>query len=241
MNTQTNLTGWEGSYKVNGLEPKLGFREAIIGCMVDNDFIDSANQMQAIDDWHYLVAGEMRLWKNKEDFLANKLNTALEETGWNVVVKVQFATNDDASFIVDLSEHGFQPYYMLVYYNGHYKYFEQNVDVTRDKDKQYLQLIPVIFNLTSDGEERIERITNLFDEDFLRDDWSGDEYTIVDLRPQLLLKDGVIATNLCDELSYIEFPNSNDYEDEDEYVEARDEFESNLQDEGLYIYSLCFI
>ena len=87
MNTPSNKTGWEGTFQINGLEPKLGFREAVIGCLADNGYIEKEEQMQAIDDWHYQIASKMRLWKNKEQLLTDKINAALKDAGWNVIVK----------------------------------------------------------------------------------------------------------------------------------------------------------
>jgi len=246
MSKQTSKTGWEGSCKVKGLDPKLGFREAIIGCMVDNDYIEKAEQMQVADDWHYRVESEMRLWKNKEQLLTDKINAALAEAGWNVIVKVQFAPKDDDSFIIDLSEHSFPPYYLWLVREGHWDDYNLEVEVSRDEDQFLLRLIEIVLHDTDDTEDRVERITDILEGDrYAQDSCCGDSYYIVDICPQLLLQPGTIKAEYgimgSDELNYITMPDRDEYEDEDEYDEAREEFEADLHDEGLSEYYLNII
>lgn len=238
--------GWEHSIPVSGITPKLAFREAIIGCMVDNGYIESADDMTAIDDWHFQVEGEISLWKKKESFLADKLNEALKDAGWNVLVAVKFESKDDESFIIDLSDHSFPPYFLMLCYDDHYQTYDNNVDATRDKDEFYLRLIYSILKATKDTDERIEQISNLLEgEDMITDEKTGDEYSIVEIHPQLLLRDGIIAGDygLFDsvELVYPEFPDRDNYQDEDEYEEALQDFKDGLDSEGLYTYSLSII
>ena len=52
-------------------------QKVIVESMVERGFIDSSRQMKAIDEWHYKVKGEMRLWNKKEGFLADIFNNAL--------------------------------------------------------------------------------------------------------------------------------------------------------------------
>ena len=82
---------------------KQSIHETIILCLVDNNLVDTA-EVHAIDDWHYQIAGEMRLWHKKENFLADKFNPALEKAGWNIMsVEVKLKPIDDESFIIDIT------------------------------------------------------------------------------------------------------------------------------------------
>ncbi len=254
MNTQSNKTGWEGSCKVNGLEPKLGFREAIIGCMADNGYIEKEEQMQAIDDWHYRVESDMRLWKNKEQLLTDKINAALKAAGWNVVVKVQFEPIDDASFIIDISEHRFPPYYLMYSTDPDFNRYGEDLEVSRDPDKFYLKAIEIIFEATKYSDIRAKWISRMLEEgyfDYYYDE--DDEYLDLDMNirmarinPRLLLKEGTVEADDYiisehNEISYITPPDSDDYEDEGEFEEAYEEFFCNIANECHRVFFVKFV
>ena len=246
--------GWEGSCKVNGLDPKLGFREAVISSMADNGYIEKEEQMQAIDDWHYQITGEMRLWKNKEQLLTDKINAALAEAGWNVIVKVQFAPKDDDSFIIDLSEHSFPPYYLMYSTDPDFDRYGENLEVSRDPDKFYLKAIEIIFDATKYSDVRAKWISKMLEEGYFtyyydeNDDYSDLDMDIcmAEIHPQLLLQEGTVEADdyiIADqnEISYISLPKSDDYEDEDEYEEAFEEFCCNIADECHRIFFIKFV
>ena len=246
--------GWKGTFQINGLEPKLGFREAVIGCMADNGYIEKTEQMQAIDDWHYRVESEMRLWKNKENFLADKFNAALADAGWNVIVKVQFAPKDDDSFIIDLSEHNFPPYYLMYSTDSDFCRYGENLEVSRDSDKFYLKAIKIIFDATQYSDVRAKWISRMLEEGYFTyyydedDDYSDLDMDIcmAEIHPRLLLQEGTVEADDYviedhNEISYISLPKREDYEDEDEYEEAHEDFCCNIDNECHRIFFIKFV
>lgn len=218
--------GWEGTWKVIGIEPERDLREAVVNSMVDNGYVDSCDKVVAIDDWHYQVTGEILLWDKKEDLIAKKINEALKKAGWNVAVSVQLKANDDASFVIDITNHTFGTYYALVQYDSHYSEFERDVPVSRNPDEFYLQIIRKIFLTEEEREARVEAIESLL----ASGRCYGDD--IIKFRPRLLLRDGyIVADNLYDvfafheDIKYIDMPGLEKAKDPDE---ARDEFMEDL-------------
>lgn len=139
-------------------------QKVIVGSMLDRGFIDSARQMKAIDEWHYQVKGEMRLWNKKEEFLADIFNSALEKAGYNVAVNVTFVPKDEESFLIDLSDRTAKPYYLLICYDGHYHCINDPVQYSRIVDDLYLSMIEYIFRETPDTESRIEAIRAMMED-----------------------------------------------------------------------------
>lgn len=210
----------------------MTIQETIINLMLEQDYIDSAEQMKAIDDWHYLVQGEMRLWLKKEDFLAAKFNEALETAGYNIAVSVQLNAKDDDSFIIDLSQHESKPYYGLVLYNTHYNSYDSNVQISRNSEAFYAQVIQGILDETSDLEERMDRIRDLLE--FNSATVFDIDYTIVTLRPEHLLKDHTImATEGFLKSDDMQIINRDDYTDDDWEIAV-----DNFYDEGLNLFYL---
>ncbi len=231
--------GWEGTCKVIGIEPARGFREAIIACLIDNGYVDGDDKVEVLDDWHYQITGEMRLWSKKETLLSQKINEALMQAGWNVMVTVQLTANDEASFIIDITQHGFGTYYALVQYDSHMEEFERDVQVSRNPDEFYLQVIRNIFLNVEDRDARIEDIESLLESGFC--EACHDEY-VQEFRPRLLLRNGnIVAENLDDTftfyrlIEYIELP---DFDEEEDPQEARNEFYENLYNEDKKVYFL---
>lgn len=246
--------GWKGTFQINGLEPKLGFREAVIGCMADNGYIEKEEQMQAINDWHYRVESEMRLWKNKEQLLSDKINAALKDAGWNVIVKVQFEPIDDASFIIDISKHNFPPYYLMYSTDPDFNRYGENLEVSRDPDKFYLKAIEIIFEATEYSDIRAKWISRMLEEGYFTYYYDeDDDYLDLDMNicmakihPRLLLKEGTVEADDYviedhNEISYISLPKREDYEDEGEYEEAFEEFCCNIADECHRIFFIKFV
>ena len=231
--------GWEGTCKVIGIEPERSFREAIIHCMEDNGYVESRDKVVAVDDWHYQVTGEMRLWNKKEDLLSKKINEALNQAGWNVTVNVQLAANDDASFIIDITKHSFGTYYAFLQYDSDFG-FDRDVQVSRNPDEFYLQVIRRIFQNEDDADARIEDIQSLLESGHCE---ACDDDYILEFRPQLLLQSGDILAdnNLYDAFAFretIEYIDLPDFDEEEDPQEAHDEFYENLYNEDKKVYSL---
>jgi hypothetical protein len=229
--------GWEGTCKVIGIEPERSLREAIIRCMVDNGYVESSDKVIAVDDWHYQVTGEMRLWEKKEDLLSKKIDEALKQAGWNVTVNVQLAAKDDASFIIDITNHSFGAYYAFLQYDSDFG-FERDVQVSRDPDEFYLQVIRNIFLNVENVDARIEEIESLLKSGFCE----ADDDCVQEFRPRLLLRDGdIVAENIVDVFTYdrlIEYIDLPDFDEEEDPQEAHDEFMENLEAEGKNLYCL---
>ena len=230
--------GWEGTCQVIGIEPERSFREAIIHCMEDNGYVESHDKVVAVDDWHYQVTGEMRLWEKKENLISQKINEALRQAGWNVTVEVQLVANDDASFIIDITNHTFGTYYAFIQYDSHFGY-ERDVQISRNPDEFYLQVIRNIFLNVEDRDARIEDIESLLENGYC--EACHDEY-VQEFRPRLLLRNGnIVAENLDDTftfyrlIEYIELP---DFDEEEDPQEAHDKFMENLEAEGKNLYCL---
>ena len=211
--------------------------------MVGNEYVEKATQIQPEDDWHYVVKSDIRLWNKKEVLLAQKINTALYEAGWNIVVSVQLEAKDDASFILDISHYTFPPYYIMYYDDTDFDIHGEIAEVTRDPDKLYLEAIRLLFKETKDPDERCEKIDEMLHEESFRE---CADYSMDVIPPRLLLKEGVIEVDdylITDlnQISYITIPSIEDYEDEDEYEEAQEEFFSNINDLCHRVFFLKFV
>lgn len=230
--------GWEGTCQVIGIEPERGFREAIIACMIDNGYVESDNMITAIDDWHYQITGNMRLWEKKENLLSQKIDEALKQAGWNVAVNVQSAAKDDASFIIDISNHSFGTYYAFVQYDPDFG-DSRDVPVSRNPDEFYLTMIRNIFLNVEDRDTRIEDIESLLKSGYCEADHDN---SVLEFRPRLLLRDGdIVAENIDDVFTFdriIEYLELPDFDEEEDPEEARREFMDKLYDEGKNIYYL---
>jgi hypothetical protein len=232
--------GWEGTCQVIGIEPERSFREAVIRCLEDNGYVESHDKVVAVDDWHYQVTGEMRLWEKKENLLSPKINEALRQAGWNVTVTVQLVVNGDASFIIDITKHSLGTYYALVQYDSHMEAFERDVLISRNPDELYLTIIRRIFQNEDDADARIEAIQSLLESGHCE---ACDDDYILEFRPQLLLQSGdILADNnlygafaFRETIEYIDLP---DFDEEEDPQEAHDEFMENLEAEGKNLYCL---
>lgn len=232
--------GWEGTCQVIGIEPERSFREAVIRCLEDNGYVESHDKVVAVDDWHYQVTGEMRLWEKKENLLSQKINEALRQAGWNVTVTVQLVVNGDASFIIDITKHSFGTYYALVQYDSHMEEFERDVLISRNPDELYLTIIRRIFQNKDDADTRIEAIQSLLESGHCE---ACDDDYILEFRPQLLLQSGDILAdnNLYDAFAFpeaIEYIDLPDFDEEEDPQEAHDEFMEKLYLEGKSVYCL---
>lgn len=229
--------GWEGTCQVIGIEPERSFREAIIHCMEDNGYVESHDKVVAVDDWHYQVTGEMRLWEKKENLLSQKIDKALKQAGWNVMVTVQLIPKDDTSFIIDITNHSFGAYYAFLQYDSDFG-FERDVQVSRDPDEFYLQVIRNIFLNVENVDARIEDIESLLKSGFCESD---DEW-VQEFRPRLLLRDGdIVAESIGGVFTYdrlIEYIDLPDFDEEEDPQEAHDEFMENLEAEEKNLYYL---
>lgn len=230
--------GWEGTCQVIGIEPERSFREAIIQCMANNGYVEDRDKVVAVDDWHYQITGEMRLWEKKEKLLSDKINEALKQAGWNVTVEVQLVTNDDASFIIDITNHTFGAYYAFVQYDPDFG-DERDVPVSRNPDEFYLTMIRNIFMNVENVDARIEDIESLLKSGHCEACYN--DY-VQEFRPRLLLRDGdIVAENIDDVFTYdrlIEYIDLPDFDEEEDPEEARNEFYENLYNEDKKVYFL---
>lgn len=164
-------------------------QKVIVESMVERGFIDSARQMKAIDEWHYKVKGEMRLWNKKEGFLADIFNNALAKAGYTIEVNVKFVPKDEESFIIDLSDRTVEPYYLLICYDGHYHSVDDPVLFSHTIDDLYLSLIGLIFQMTSDTESRLDAISAMMESNCY--DSGEDRYVILSVRPENGITEGM--------------------------------------------------
>lgn len=164
-------------------------QKVIVESMVERGFIDSARQMKAIDEWHYKVKGEMRLWNKKEGFLADIFNKALAKAGYTIAVNVKFIPKDEESFIIDLSDRTVEPYYLLICYDGHYHSVDDPVLFSHTIDDLYLTLIGLIFQMTSDTESRLDAISAMMESNCY--DNGEDRYVILSVRPENGITEGM--------------------------------------------------
>lgn len=210
-------------------------QKVIVGSMIDSGFIDSARQMKAIDEWHYQVKGEMRLWNKKEAFLADIFNSALEKAGYNVVVNVKFVHKDGESFIIDLSDRTAKPYYLLICYDDHCHCINDPVQFSRITDDLYLSVIGYIFQKTSDTESRIEAIREIIEDGCC--DIGNDICLIRSICPEKRMTKGMRIVfdeeEVFDNNSALRLVEKKDYTEE-EWEYAVEEFTR----EGLTVFSL---
>ena len=231
--------GWEDSWAVRGIKPKLKFRETIIKCVVDNGYVDSADKVNPIDDWHYQLMAKVGFWEKNAVLISRSINDALEQAGWNMTVEVRVSAKDDASFIIDITKHSFGAYYALVQYDSNFGEFERDVQVSRKPDELYLQVIRKIFMYEDDRAARVEDFKSLLEDGHCE---ACDDDYVMEFRPRLLLRDGnIVAENLYDVFKYhepIEYVELPDFDEEEDPQEAHDEFMENLEAEGKNLYCL---
>lgn len=210
-------------------------QKVIVGSMVERGFIDSARQMKAIDEWHYKVKGEMRLWNKKEGFLAVIFNNALAKAGYTIAVNVKFVPKDEESFIIDLSDRTVEPYYLLICYNGHYHSVDDPVLFSHTIDDFYLSLIGQIFQNTSDTEIRIDEIRSMMESNCY--DSGEDRYVILSVRPGNGITEGMYLVineeEMFEEDPTLRFVDKKGYTDA-EWEEAVEKFNND----GLTVRTL---
>ena len=237
--SDTKSEGWEDSWAVRGIKPKLKFRETIIKCVVDNGYVDSADKVNPIDDWHYQLMAKVGFWEKNAVLISRSINDALEQAGWNMTVEVRVSAKDDASFIIDITKHWFGSYYALVQYDSNFGEFERDVQVSRKPDELYLQVIRKIFMYEDDRAARVEDFKSLLEDGHCE---ACDDDYVMEFRPRLLLRDGnIVAENLYDVFKYhepIEYVELPDFDEEEDPQEAHDEFMENLEAEGKNLYCL---
>ena len=207
---------------------KQSIQETIILCLVDNNLVDTV-EVHAIDDWHYQIAGEMRLWRKKENHLANMFNPALEKAGWNMRVEVKFKPIDDESFIIDINTYTCRSYFVLQTYYLDCNAFDREVQVSRDPDEFYLHMIKGIFQETEDTDERVDRITDMLQGAITA--IGNEEYNLLTVKPQLLLETGHVLVLDYTNKDFVLVLNPKDYTAA-EWDEVLDYYE----DEGLELY-----
>ena len=213
-------------------------QETIINRMLEQNYIDSAEQMKTVDDWHYEMFGDIKLWLKHEREMAAMFDAALENEGYNIRTTVKLTPKDDNWFCIDLSEHENPPYYMLVAFDTHYNDYDKDLLISRTKDDFYRLIIDRILSFNQSADARLELIRELIEEDQVEDIFSAN-YMIEELRPQQLLHDGYVAIEdpfaLEEEVPYIDVP---DFDEEEDPDEARDEFMEELSAEGQNLYYL---
>ena len=210
-------------------------QKVIVGSMVERGFIDSARQMKAIDEWHYQVKGEMRLWNKKEGFLADIFNNALKKAGYTVAVNVKFVPKDEESFIIDLSDRTVEPYYLLICYDGHYHSVDDPVLFSHSIDNLYLSLIGLIFHKTSDTENRIDEIRSMMESNYY--DSGEDRYVILSVRPENGITDGMCL--VIDEEEMFEEDPTLRFEDKKRYSDVEwEEAVEKFNNDGLTVRTL---
>ncbi len=210
-------------------------QKVIVGSMLERGFIDSARQMKAIDEWHYQVKGEMRLWNKKEGFLADIFNNALKKAGYTVAVNVKFVPKDEESFIIDLSDRTVEPYYLLICYDGHYHSVDDPVLFSHSIDDLYLSLIGLIFHKTSDTENRIDEIRSMMESNYY--DSGEDRYVILSVRPENGITEGMCL--VFDEEEMFEKDPTLRFEDKKGRTEAEwEEAVERFNDDGLTVRTL---
>ena len=210
-------------------------QKVIVGSMVVRGFIDSARQMKAIDEWHYQVKGEMRLWNKKEGFLADIFNNALTKAGYTIAVKVKFVPKDEESFIIDLSDRTLEPYYLLICYDGHYHSVDDPVLFSHSIDDFYLSLIGQIFLNTSDTESRIDEIRSMMENNYY--DSGEDRYVILAVRPENSITEGMCL--VFDEEEVFEKDPTLRFEDKKGYTDAEwEEAVEKFNNDGLTVLTL---
>lgn len=210
-------------------------QKVIIGSMLERGFIDSARQMKAIDEWHYQVKGEMRLWNKKEGFLADIFNNALKKAGYTVAVNVKFVPKDEESFIIDLSDRTVEPYYLLICYDGHYHSVDDPVLFSHSIDDLYLSLIGLIFHKTSDTENRINEIRSIMESNYY--DSGEDRYVILSVRPENGITEGMCL--VIDEEEVFEEDPTLRFEDKKRYSDVEwEEGGEKFNNDGLTVRTL---
>ena len=209
--------------------------KVIVGSMVERGFIDSARQMKAIDEWHYKVKGEMRLWNKKEGFLADIFNNALAKAGYTIEVNVKFVPKDEESFIIDLSDCMVEPYYLLICYDGHCHDVVNPVLFSHTIDDLYLSLIGLIFQNTSDTESRIDEIRSMMESNYY--DSGEDRYVILSVRPENGITEGMCL--VFDEKEMFEKDPTLRFEDKKGYTDAEwEEAVERFNNDGLTVRTL---
>jgi hypothetical protein len=203
--------------------------------MLERGFIDSARQMKAIDEWHYQVKGEMRLWNKKEGFLADIFNNALKKAGYTVAVNVKFVPKDEESFVIDLSDRTVEPYYLLICYDGHYKSVDDPVLFSHSIDDLYLSLIGLIFQMTSDTENRLDEIRSMMESNCY--DSGEDRYVIFSVRPENGITEGMCL--VFNEEEVFEKDPTLRFEDKKRYSDVEwEEAVERFNDDGLTVRTL---
>lgn len=210
-------------------------QKVIVGSMVERGFIDSARQMKAINEWHYQVKGEMRLWNKKEGFLADIFNNALKKAGYTIAVNVKFVPKDEGSFVIDLSDRTVEPYYLLICYDGHYHNVVNPVLFSHTIDDLYLSLIGQIFQNTSDTESRIDEIRSMMESNYY--DSGEDRYVILSVRPENGITEGMCL--VFDEKEMFEKDPTLRFEDKKGYTDAEwEEAVERFNNDGLTVRTL---
>ena len=203
--------------------------------MIERGFIDSARQMKAIDEWHYQVKGEMRLWNKKEGFLADIFNKALAKEGYTIAVNVKFVAKDEESFIIDLSDRMMEPYYLLICYDGHCHDVDDPVLFSHSIDDFYLSLIGQIFQNISDTESRIDEIMSMMENNYY--DSGEDRYVILAVRPENGITEGMCL--VFDEEEVFEKDPTLRFEDKKGYTDAEwEEAVEKFNNDGLTVRTL---
>ena len=210
-------------------------QKVIVESMVERGFVDSARQMKAIDEWHYKVKGEMRLWNKKEGFLADIFNNALAKAGYTIEVNVKFVPKDEESFIIDLSDRTVEPYYLLICYDGHYHSVDDPVLFSHTIDDLYLSLIGLIFQMTSDTESRLDAISAMMESNCC--DIGEDRYVILPVRPEKGITEGMCL--VFDEEEMFEEDPTLRFEDKKGYSDAEwEEVVEKFNNDGLTVCTL---
>lgn len=210
-------------------------QKIIVGSMLERGFIDSARQMKAIDEWHYQVKGEMRLWNKKEGFLADIFNNALKKAGYTIVVNVKLVPKDEGAFIIDISDRTAKPYYLLICYDGHYHSVNDPVLFSHTPDELYLSLISLIFQKTSGVESRIDKIRSMMESNYY--DSGDDKCIILSVRPGKSITEGMCL--VFDEEEVFDKDPTLRLEDNKGYTEAEwEEAVERFNNDGLTVRTL---
>ena len=208
--------------------------QTIMDLLIKQEYIDSAEQFKVIDDWHYEMFGDLKLWLRHERHMADLFDGALEEEGYNLHTTVRLTPKDDEWFCIDLSKHENPPYYLLLTYDRHYDSYDKDILVTRDKKEAYLPVVNTILSLDTDS--WLDWMHALLEDEFV-EDLCNNDYSILEIHPMHLLHNGYIVTEYLsfEEVQYIDLP---DFDEAEDPEEAREEFFQDLYDEDKYLFYL---